>query len=744
MLLRPTPVALALTFALPGAALGAASAADIPDAAPAATASRGGASTPPAADRPHALGELTISATRTERATSAVPGTVTVITRPTLERRDARDLKDLLRDEVDLTVRAMTPRFTAAGASTGRAGNEGLNIRGLEGNRVLMMVDGIRLPQAFSFGAFASGRADLVDLSNLASAEVLRGPTSTSYGSDGLAGALVLRTLSPQDLLTDGKTFAARAAAGLDTADDARHASAALAFAHGDWQALVQAGLRHGHETRNRGTVDAPNSTRTKPNPADVDTHSALAKLSYRLNAAHRLTATAEWRERQLDMNVLSAVAPAATTPTAVLALAARDRAERSRVSVEHRYEDLNAPWLQQLTTQVYLQDSETRQFSAEDRNTAADRLRDGRYRERLIGLSSQAQTQLAQHRLSYGVDLSRNRIEGERDGTVPPAGESFPNKPFPDTDYTLAGAFVQDEVELGDLSLIPALRYEHYRLAPKAAGYNGATVALSDHAVSPRMGVIWRVTPALQPYAQWALGFRAPSPDQVNNGFANPTQGYRSIGNPDLRAERANSWELGLRGQLGEQLRWQLSAYHNRYRDFISQEVVSGTGTVADPLVFQYVNLRQARIRGLEARAAWDLTARWRLDASLASTRGHSLEAGVREPLDSVQPLRARLGARYDTGDWSMQASWQHSRGKRASDVSSPTQFTPPGYSVVDLGASLRLTPRLRLNAWVTNLFDKTYWRWSDVNGVAATLPTLDSFTATGRALQLSLRADF
>ena len=187
MPLRPTPVALALSLAFPLTF-------------PLALAQTTAPANPATADHPQALGELTVSATRTERAVDAVPNTVTVKHRQQLDRRDARDLKDLLADEVDLDVKAMTPRFTAAGASTGRAGNEGINIRGLEGNRVLMMVDGIRLPQSFAFGAFASGRADFVDLNSLVGAEVLRGPTSTSYGSDGLAGAFFLRQLSPVDL----------------------------------------------------------------------------------------------------------------------------------------------------------------------------------------------------------------------------------------------------------------------------------------------------------------------------------------------------------------------------------------------------------------------------------------------------------------------------------------------------------------------------------------------------------------
>ncbi|WP_431266492.1 TonB-dependent receptor domain-containing protein [Roseateles chitinivorans] len=291
---------------------------------------------------------------------------------------------------------------------------------------------------------------------------------------------------------------------------------------------------------------------------------------------------------------------------------------------------------------------------------------------------------------------------------------------------------------------MIPALRFEHYKLDPKAAGYSGSIVSLSDQAVTPRLGLIWRVSPLVQPYAQWSKGFRAPTPDQVNNGFSNPTQFYQSIGNPDLKAEHANSVEVGLRGKLAETLRWQLSAYDNRYKDFITQEVVRGTGRPTDPLVFQYVNLADARIKGVEARIVWDLMPGLNLNASVAKTRGHSTENGVETPLDSVQPLRGKVGARYETGPWSVETTWVHSSGKKPSDVSTVGWYTPKKYDVVDLGGSYRFDKTYSISTYVTNLFDKKYWRWSDVTGIAATSPVLDSYTAPGRAFQVTLRADF
>lgn len=734
MLLRKTPVALALStlFVSVGA---------IAQSAPApATAA--------SAAQPHQLGEVTVSATRTERSTSAVPNTVSVYNKAALDRRDARDLKDLLANEADVAVRAVAPRFTAAGASTGRGGNEGLNIRGMEGNRVLIMVDGIRMPASFSFGAFSSGRLDYVDVNGLASAEVLRGPASTQYGSDGLAGALILRTLSPEDLLKDGKTFAGTARFGALTADNSRYASAAVAFSGGAdqaWTTLVQFSRRQGHETKNEGTNKSLNSTRTAPDPLDITTNSLLAKVGYRVNAAHKLQATLELREREMEGDVLSARAPAATAATSVLALSARDKLSRERVSLEHRYEDLNGVWLQQATTHVYVQDGDTRQFSFEDRNTSADRIRDGHYRERLVGLTSQGQTQLSNQRLSFGIDVSRNTIDGIRDGTVPPAGESFPSKPFPDTKYTLAGAFAQSEWELGDVTVIPALRFESYKLSPKTEGYTGGEVkALSDHAFVPRLGAIWRVTDQFQPYAQWALGFHAPTPDQVNNSFANPLQGYRSIGNPNLKAEHANSIEVGLRGKLSDTLRWQLSAYDNRYKDFIDRRQVSGAGTLADPMVFQFINLQNVRIKGAEARVMWKALPGLDLSFALASLSGKVKENGVETPHDATPPLRANLTARYETGDWLWQAAWQHVDSKKSKDIALANGFPTPSYDVLDVGGSYRINKTLSVSAFVTNLTDKKYWRWNDVRDQTRTSAVLDAFTATGRALQLSLRADF
>ena len=709
------------------------------------------------------LPAITNTATRTDRRVDEVPATVTVLQADDIEAAGARDIKDLFRNQVDLTVRSAPGRFTVAGASTGRAGNEGLNIRGLEGNQVLMLVDGIRVPGSFSFGALSTGRGDHLALEATQAAEVLRGPASTQFGSDGLAGALSLCTLDPADVLKRGQSLGGFVRLGATQLDDSAVLTAALATRQGPWQALLLASQRQGHETRSQGDNEALNSTRTAPNPLHYQQQLLLSKLQFQVNPAQRLGLTLEAVRRTLDTEVYSgravpATAPAVPAAAAVIDLDAHDRVQRQRVSFEHRYDDLNGGLFQKAQTRVYLQDAQTRQFAAEDRYTSADRTRDSRYREKVAGLSTQFESSLAgawPQRLSYGLDTSRTRITALRDGTPtpsapPPFGEAFPVKPFPDTDYTLSGAFVQSELDLGGapgrLTLIPGLRYDRYSLDPSTSGYTGgAVVALSGDALTPRLGAVWKISDGFAPYAQWAKGFRAPAPGQVNNGFTNIASGYQSVGNPDLKAETAQSVEIGLRGQAAG-VRWQVAAYDNRYHDFISQETVGGAGTPADPTIFQYINLAQARIRGAELRAEWRVDTAWTLRAATALARGTSTRNGVDEPLDSVEPARTSLGLRYATGAWALNADLLHAEAKASNRIRSTTSvaFASPAYTVLDLTARWQVATAWALSAQLNNVTDTTHWRWSDVRGLADNSTVKNAYTAPGRTLHVALRHDF
>jgi hypothetical protein len=111
----------------------------------------------------------------------------------------------------------------------------------------------------------------------------------------------------------------------------------------------------------------------------------------------------------------------------------------------------------------------------------------------RRLGLRPQDPDRAVENRVTFGGDWSQTTQEGVRDGTVPPAGETFPTSAFPRTDYTLAGVFVQDEIVLagGALRIIPACgtTYDLSTDPTRSIPARAPTRARSH--VSPKIGVV-------------------------------------------------------------------------------------------------------------------------------------------------------------------------------------------------------------------------------------------------------------
>lgn len=703
----------------------------------------------------HRFDEISVTATRSETAVSQTPSSISVISADTIEEQQPKDIKDLLRYEPGVSVRRGPYRPTSAATAGGRGGNEGINIRGLEGNRILLMEDGIRLPSSFNFGPLEAGRGDYVEMDMYKRVEILRGPASAMYGSDGLTGAVNFITKDPADFLKIfNKPTYFSIKPTYDSTDGSTSTTAVAAFGGDRFEGLLIASKRDGHEVDTKGTRNINGSNRDTANPQNVHGNALLGKLVFKASAQDTFTAAISHQEQKTDSDVLSAVTKS------TLALRANDKLERNRYSIDYNFKDSGNRYFQNAHAQLYFQEAKTNQFSYEQRFPAVDRTRANTYQERTVGGSAQAESSFAtgslQHKLVYGFDLSTAHIEGLRDGTIPGVGESpFPSKAFPTTDYTLFGAFLQDEFRLSQnspLTITPGLRFDGYRLTPQKndPSYTGKPTDSSGNAVSPRLALMYEISPALLPYVQYARGFRTPTPDQVNNSFGNPIYGYATIGNPDLKPETSNTFELGLRGKLsgGENvLRYSMAAFTGRYSNFISQEVVSGSGRpFVDPLIYQYVNRAKARISGAEARIDWQLANGIGVKAGMAYTRGHTEGAdGSSTPLDTVNPFMAVLGLRYEPSEvWYGQADVIYQSAKRRSDMSKQTDFAPPAAFVMDLLGGYNISKNVALYAGIHNLFNRLYWNWSDVRGLADSSTVKDAYTAPGRSFNVGLKFQY
>jgi hemoglobin/transferrin/lactoferrin receptor protein len=708
----------------------------------------------PVNERPVAmLKEVVVSASRVEQELEDVPATITVISADKVALENPTDLEELLKGEVGVSVRSQPNRASGVFAATGRGGNEGVNIRGLEGDQVRLQVDGVSLPSTYASGPYAAGRGDTIDPEGYKRVELLRGGASSQFGSDGLAGAVSFVTKEPEDLLTLGKPLQFNLKSAYASVDNSYQLAPSFAFAGDGVKGLVLASVRRGHATDNMGTNDSANVNRTTPNPADNQADYVLAKLVMSPSADHQIKLTAETIRRQNNTDIKSFFGDpfAAATLTDV---DVRENISRDMAKLDYRYTP-NGMWFDVLTASVYAQQSDNKQYGYEARSTAPlVRTRDTRYGEETLGLNLQMETYLGERvkqHVVYGVDTTFTDVTSMKEGYNSSGTAFVANKSFPDTDYRVLGAFIQDEISWGAVSVTPGLRYDSFKLTPKPDALYRINntenpTELSDSALSPRLGAVWKLDPMAQIFANYAHGFRAPKPSQVNGGVTNLTAAspYTSIGNPNLKSETSDSVELGLRGHIaGTKNTYSVSVFHGKYKDFIASNVLVTDNTAPTPDVYQSINLSKVTISGFEARTNWELAKNWTMSAAYAHAEGDSESNGVSTPLVSIDPDKLILGLSYSHGaQWGLAADVTAvERKMRNPDA---TKVTPGGYTVVDLSAWYNFSKATRLTAGINNLFDKKYVEWADVRDVSATSTTIDAYTQPGRNFKVSLTHSF
>ena len=227
--------------------------------------------------------------------------------------------------------------------------------------------------------------------------------------------------------------------------------------------------------------------------------------------------------------------------------------------------------------------------------------------------------------------------------------GETFPNKNFPDTDTIQAGAYVQDEITAlgGRLLVTPAVRLDYYSLTPDPDRYfwnsTGVTLNVVPSAstyvsASPKLGLLYHFSDIYSAYFQYATGFRAPPYDNANFGFTNAASFYQILPNPNLKPETANSFEVGFRGKYRNGSSWQLTGFYNLYNNFLETVTVGQVGPVTQ---FQYVNLTNVTIWGVEARGEVPLR------AGMVGAGLDGLRAGHRHAHRPARRTRSARGRR-------------------------------------------------------------------------------------------------
>jgi hemoglobin/transferrin/lactoferrin receptor protein len=689
------------------------------------------------------LPTITVKGKRVEKGSVGDTPLATRTTADEIAKKDITDVKDL--------GNTVDPSITYVKSS------KSINIRGLEADRVLTTVDGIPVPYFFDNIYGYGGGADTFDFNSLSTVDVLHGADSSRVGSGALGGALVMRTLEPEDLIGAGKSFGGMAKLGYDGSDRSFVGSAAVAKKIENTSIMFQSSYKYGHETKTKGNVDSFGSTRTKADPLTEIQRNFLFKIRQQLEGGHTIGITAERYDLDSTKDYRSN-ASYGTTYQAGHLDASQDKT-RDRVSLDYKYESPDKDSLiDSGAATLYWQRSERIEGTSALRTTAPI----GFYQrlmksdEKAVGftgyLNSDFNTGALKHRVTVGGDVSFSQTSYYLEGQdscdelyVRACASYHTNQAYaPDVNGYKLGVYIEDKITLGDgpVSVTPGVRFDWYKYDPQNSaaweansGYSGVPNASSDSRLSPKLRAAWQATPDVELFAQFSTAFKAPNAYQMYVDYSNPTYSYRTIGNPDLKPESSYGFDVG--ANLGDdEFGGRVTGFSTRYKNFIDSKVAYDTGYSNGET--SYFNRNNVRISGIEASIHKTFPIGVTLHGSVAYARGTDLDTD--EVLSTVAPIKAIVGAAYNAENWGSDITLVAAGGVNKDSTASSK---PGGYGVVNLTGWFEpeMEKGMRIQGGIYNLFDKLYYdalEVKDVNNANAL------YSEAGRYFKISITQRF
>jgi iron complex outermembrane recepter protein len=559
--------------------------------------------------------ELTVTAARTTTSQADTPASVVVVSREDLRTTPALTLDDALRQVPGFSL------FRRAGSRTANPTTQGAFLRGVGASgasRALILDDGIPINDAFG-GWVQWGRVPRAALGRV---EVLRGGASDVHGSGALAGVvhLVRQPVDRRTLLLDasyGTEETSQVSVLLGGREGAWAASLAAESLRTDGYVLVDPGQR--------GPVDTPAGTR----------HTAL-DLS--LEHQHASGMRAFVRGSLFDETRANGT-PLQTNATDLreLRLGVDGHLGRGTFSLRGHAGD-----------QEYEQT-----FSA----IASDRRSETLNRAQHVPADSSGilghWTQPLGGRTALAAGFSVRRLSGTSEE------DAFTRPGAPPVSTRMGGrqrdlaAFVEGLASPHpDLTLTAAARLDGWRNQAEGA----SAAERSEHAVSPRLSLLWRARPGLAFSGAAYRAFRAPSLNELYRPFR--VGNVLTLANDALEAERLGGLEAGVRLARGAAA-GRATAFWMEAEHTVGNVTLSTTPAL---ITRQRRNLGRSRSRGLE------LDGEWRPAASLSLSAGYLLAAArvLSFPPDpSLEGLRVPQVPRHQL---TLQARWRAPRGFHAS----------------------------------------------------------------------------
>ncbi len=629
--------------------------------------------------------EVVVTGTRTPESSQRATVRTEVVTREEAERRGARNVGEALAGEPSLEVNPQAYGYLG--------GPSGVQMQGLDGDRVLVLEDGERV---------IGDTGGVIDLAELPLTDVERieyvvGPTSSLYGTNALGGVVNVVTAPPRN---QGPSMRGRVEGR--TSGDALAEAAGAYRKDDDWVGLSGSfGYRKAHALGTGPELLVPSGTQAG---AGLRAGTRLARrIELRLKARYlRDRSDGVTTEEVPGLRTFVIDLPEVNDRVTLRASETLDLGGGSRLDFSFG-QSLFSGRSERDRKDSPVDQTRRRRASLSSFESVAT-LADGRQRTWVLGVRTESER--FEERVERVVVASGGLERRSADEVSP-------------TMLSSAAAFAQLGWDVVDaFSLMPGVRGEvHDRY--------GAVLA-------PRLALAVRPHDTLTLRAAAGRGFRAPSAKEYGFVFDHSVIGYRVLGNAGLVPETSWGATSDVTFRPSPRFRVRVGAFGNWVRNLIAFEPAP---VQTDPNVtdYRYVNVDRARTAGADA------SVRFELADGLTAHAGYSYvftrDDTTGEPLPNRPPHTVTLSAlaRLPAG---FEAT---ARFRLVTTTAVTSEVDTPGYGLLDARVGYSVLDSLQLYAGGANLLDVK----RDPARVGDARPTLGAAVYVGARGELSFDED-
>lgn len=626
------------------------------------------------------------------------------------------------------------------GVDGGRMGGHGIEpvIRGQKQNQINIVNDG-----AYVFGG-CPNRMDpsssLVNIETVDSVKVLKGYESVQYGPGGTGGTVLFEKDIPR--FQDGKYYLGQTGGGYETNGSVKDGYARAAVGNAD------AFIRAGGKWKDAGNYKDGNGDKVR---------SAFKQYGGELEAG-LTSANGLFSFGYESDNVTDALFAGASMDSPY------SYTDTFRLKLERENLDIGPVGAIRFNAYSSLVDHRMDNFS----------LRTSTGNKMLVNSDSNtyggkiaADGVVFDVPVTFGLDLQVNNRDALRYMNASEAGlvssSNLNSYLWPDMTISQLGAFGEGTVPLDDTRRAKiGLRYDRvttdYGAAdvstPKMGGGTANTLysnyygVRGDANVENNIGGLLRFeqdfSTSATVYAGVSRSVR--TADATERGIAAKAMGTNKawVGNPDIAPEKHHQADIGL--SFGKAA-WDMNAsvYADRVSDYILRDTARGqTGILKSDGATIYRNV-EALLSGFDLSGGYAVASDLKLGADVAYTYGENLTDGA--PLAQIPPLSGSLSMIYEPEGWSIgsRMRWASKQTRVDADTSTGSGLDvgkTSGYAVFDVFGSYNPIENVRLDAGVSNLFDKTYA--NHLNRSNSFDPAVVQVNEPGRSMYLRAKITF